>query len=171
MQSRIAEVTYGSIGPDTPRRYDTQTLCSGKAISLYFDHLVQPRIAEATYGSIGDIPYDPNDPEHLERQNNTYMALSGERHINGFFTVILPKVSSRLLKIRFTGPRLLVFQDAKISEMKEFRKPFTTQAELMTDFLLLTVTLWSYKGSLSQPKWNDVDKGFFFAEERLWHVN
>lgn len=48
------------------------------------------------YGAFGSILYNPNDPEHLERRDDTYMALCGERRINDTFHIVLPRVT-RLL--------------------------------------------------------------------------
>lgn len=62
------------------------------AISFYLDHFVQSRVAKVTYGTFGGVPYDPNDAEHVERQDQTYFLPSGQKCVGHRFFVVLPKV-------------------------------------------------------------------------------
>jgi hypothetical protein len=62
------------------------------AISFHLDHFVQSRVAKVTYGTFGGVPYDPNDAEHVERQDDTYFMYSGKKYVSNRFFVVLPKV-------------------------------------------------------------------------------
>lgn len=73
--------------------YRSKAVSDG-AISFYIDHFVNTRVSKITYGSRGSIDYNPNNPEHVKRQHNAYVAVSGEKRINDVFYVILATVSS-----------------------------------------------------------------------------
>jgi len=51
---------------------------------------VTTRISKFTYGIIGNILYDPSNPEHVRRVNQTYVNAMGDRRIpDGFETMLL----------------------------------------------------------------------------------
>jgi hypothetical protein len=54
---------------------------------------VRTRVSKVTYGSFGHIRYDPSDPDHISLSHNVYTAVSGIERINGYFDIILLKVS------------------------------------------------------------------------------
>lgn len=109
-----------------------------RAISFYLDQFVQSRIAKVAYGAFGSMLYNPNNPEHLERRDDTYMALCGERRINDTFHVVLPR-------------------GAQVSQTQEFRRPMVQEFKSKSDFARVISTLWCYRGCISTPKWRDVD--------------
>ena len=65
---------------------------SDGAISFYLDHYVRTRVSKVTYGNFCHIPYDSSDPEHVRRQGNMFMDVSGAKRISNTFDIILPKV-------------------------------------------------------------------------------
>ena len=70
---------------------------SDGAISFYLDHFVRSRVSKFTYGTFYSILYDPNDPDHQSRSYDVFTDLCGEKLIDGFFDIILPKVSCVIL--------------------------------------------------------------------------
>ena len=66
---------------------------SDGAISSYLDHFVTTRVSKYTYGSFCAIPYNPSAPDHRSRSRNVFAAVSGDKRIDGFFDIIIPKVS------------------------------------------------------------------------------
>lgn len=120
-----------------PENHVSKAVADG-AISFYLDHFVQSRIAKVTYGIFGGVPYDPNDAEHVERQDDAYFMYSGQKYVGNRFFVILPK-------------------DRRVSEKEEFREPFMRQFKSKPEFSSVSVSFWSYGGSISPPKWRDVD--------------
>lgn len=74
-------------------------LCRSKAvsdgaISFYLDHFVRTRVSKFAYGQFCTLRFNPMDPEHRCRMNETFTAYSGERRIRGYFDIILAKVGS-----------------------------------------------------------------------------
>ncbi|KAF9480732.1 hypothetical protein BDN70DRAFT_832251 [Pholiota conissans] len=111
------------------------------AISFYLDRFVGVRISKMTYGVECHTLYNPNDPEHRNRIADTFVGVSGEMHVGGKFSVILPK-------------------NTQISETKEFRRHYSRTYESDFDHrkvLRINEDISCYRGSLEEPKWKDVD--------------
>lgn len=72
-------------------RYRSKAVADG-AISFYLDHFVRTRVAKVTYGAFANALYNPHNPEHRERESDTFLSMAGEKRIQGSFTIILPKV-------------------------------------------------------------------------------
>lgn len=111
---------------------------AGGAISFYLDHFVRTRVAKVTYGAFANALYNPHNPEHREREADTFVSMAGEKRVQGSFTVILPK-------------------NTQVSETQEFRSSFTQLYKLKTDFASLTSTVWCYRGVIAEPRWRDTD--------------
>ena len=65
---------------------------SDGALSFYHDHLVDTRVSKIAHGAFCGIRFNPSDPDHQQRLHKTYTSATGERRIDGRFSVILPKV-------------------------------------------------------------------------------
>jgi hypothetical protein len=63
------------------------------AVSYYLDHRVTTRVSKYTFGVRCGTPYDPDDPEHIERESTKYRSASGVWYIPNAFQTILPRVS------------------------------------------------------------------------------
>lgn len=58
---------------------------------------MRTRVAKVTYGAFANALYNPHNPEHREREVDTFVSMAGEKRVQGSFTIILPKViTSRL---------------------------------------------------------------------------
>jgi len=66
------------------------------AISYKLDHSVTSRVSRYTYGIKCCKLYDSNDPEHISRKHTCFTRPSGTVNVNGYFSVILEKVSITL---------------------------------------------------------------------------
>lgn len=62
------------------------------AVSSFIDHAVTSRVSKNTYGVIQQVPYNRNDPEHVERLPVAFVDVSGATVLPNSFSVLLPKV-------------------------------------------------------------------------------
>ncbi|KAF4620993.1 hypothetical protein D9613_001112 [Agrocybe pediades] len=125
-----------------PDNYVGKAVSDG-AISFYLDHYVNTRVSKVTYGNFCHIPFDANDPEHIQRASNTFTSISGNRRIKNSFDVILAK-------------------NTQVSETQEFRRSYVREYEkIMDDFKTATFNVWCYRGVVEEPKWKDVDEGHY----------
>ena len=81
---------------------------SDGAISFYLDHFVRTRVSKVTYGASCIGPYDSSDPEHVKRQGNTFMSVSGSKKIANLFSIILPKVRGLVVRMSWEERILIV---------------------------------------------------------------
>ena len=86
---------------------------SDGAISFYLDHFVRTRVSKFTYGVICNILYDRNDPEHKSRSDKVFTAASGDKRINGFFDIILPKVAYNPFPRKYVILKIFIFRIPK----------------------------------------------------------
>jgi hypothetical protein len=61
-------------------------------ISYFINHFVQARVAKFTYGTRAGVRYDPENPEHLKRQDDVYLSPAGVKFVSGAFDAIVKKV-------------------------------------------------------------------------------
>ena len=80
-------------------RFSNKAVSDG-AISFYIDHFVKTRVSRVTIGTFADPIYNPSDPEHVEREGLTVIAVDGEKRVKSYFYVVLPKVNKQLLSFR-----------------------------------------------------------------------
>ncbi|KAF9047780.1 hypothetical protein BJ165DRAFT_1468128 [Panaeolus papilionaceus] len=130
---------YSVVRPD----HHVSKAVSDGAISFYIDHFVNTRVSKITYGSRGSIDYNPNNPEHVKRQHNAYVAVSGEKRINDVFYVILAT-------------------NTQVPETNEIRRnhfwEFTSFDELKKSKTYLN----GFRGSVKDAAWMDVDSDKYF---------
>ena len=72
------------------------------AVSFYIDHFVRGRISKFTYGVPCSVVYNPFDPEHVNREGETYVDLEGDKCVPGAFKTMLPKVQHQIIPVRST---------------------------------------------------------------------
>ena len=65
---------------------------SDGALSFYHDRFVHTRISKFTYGTFSSARFDPAAPDHQQRLRDVFTTFAGDKHIQGHFSVILPKV-------------------------------------------------------------------------------
>ncbi|KAF9025803.1 hypothetical protein BDZ89DRAFT_1068051 [Hymenopellis radicata] len=112
------------------------------AVSFYLDRSVGARIAKYTYGVSCNVLYNEGNKDHLDRKAKLYMDTAGHMRVPLSFGVILPK-------------------NTKVSEVQEFREPFHQSNEVLSKLHSIQSDILYYKGSLSHPKWIDVEPDMF----------
>ncbi|KAF9465189.1 hypothetical protein BDZ94DRAFT_1307339 [Collybia nuda] len=113
------------------------------AISFYIDHAVTCRVSKNTYGVVQQIPYNLNDPEHVERLPFAFIDASGETCLPNSFSVLLPK-------------------DIQVAENKTFFKTFYHDEKNMEAFKdTIRSDIICYRGESENPKWNDEEIDMF----------
>jgi hypothetical protein len=75
----------------TPVTHSIKLIAAG-AVSFYVNHLVTKRITQFTYGVSSSILYQPFNPEHVKREQKSYLDAAGNKYIPGHFKIILPRV-------------------------------------------------------------------------------
>lgn len=89
--------------------------------------------------------YDPNNPEHAARSADKYVNAPGEQRVDGFFSVILPKVNLSAVMIEFTlnnSPS----QNITVLETKEFRRSFDCCTFDKEQFKSMRESIICYRG-------------------------
>ena len=71
--------------------------CSDKAVavgavSFHIDHFVKGRLSRFTYGTPHCTLYKTSDPEHVKREDKTFISLLGLKYVPDAFSSMLPKV-------------------------------------------------------------------------------
>ena len=89
LQDRLEPDGIGVSRPDG----QTSTAVANGAISFYCDHRVGARVSKYIYGVEFLREFDPNDPEHQERQGRLFQLPSGPKLLGGAFDRILARVS------------------------------------------------------------------------------
>ena len=75
---------------------------------------MRSRVSKVTYGSFSYALYDPSDPDHISRSHNILTSAAGEKEIEGFFSIILPKVSCLFPYLKSTYLKKLLFRIPKL---------------------------------------------------------
>jgi len=134
---------------------------SDGAVSFYLDHFVRSRIAKVTYGVRMRKNYDSSDPEHLKRSSAVYAEADGTLTVGEGFNTILLKVccDSQNKTYSSNDNERTDFQNTKISETREFEKPYYKTRATSDKCDKLSVSLYCYRGTDINPKWTDVDAG------------
>ncbi|KAG2153153.1 hypothetical protein DEU56DRAFT_954958 [Suillus clintonianus] len=112
------------------------------AISFYIDHLVSSRVARVTYGIECTNRYDSQNPEHLARRHKTIIGINGEKYLSDCFGSILLK-------------------GTQVSELREFRKSFSTTSKSLAACKSHSAEIMCYKGALQEPRWLDTEPSSF----------
>lgn len=120
-----------------PKNYVNKAVADG-AVSFFLDHFVKTRVSKLTIGSFANPVFNPNNPEHVEREGSTYTSVSGKKCVKGYFHVILRK-------------------NTKVSETTEFRRSFFHHSLTKSAFESYTISLTCYRGTNSTSCWKDVD--------------
>jgi len=126
------------------------------AVSFYIDHLVSSRVSRATYGVKAYTVFNPRDPEHLTRQHTRFIDAAGDLSIPNQFSSILPKVHKENTLVHSDDD--ICFQGTQVSELREFRRPFSFNTKSRAACASHSVSITCYKGDLQEPKWMDIEQ-------------
>ena len=75
----------------TPKTHSNKAVAIG-AVSYYVDSFVAGRISKFTYGVSCNAIYKPSNPEHVRREDKSYLDPAGNRHIPDYFQTMLLRV-------------------------------------------------------------------------------
>lgn len=56
-------------------------------------------MSKVSYGHFFHIPFEANQPDHMQRINDMFTSLSGSTRIGDVFDVILPKVRIQFVSL------------------------------------------------------------------------
>lgn len=131
------------------------------AISFHIDRFVRGRLSKFTYGVPCSVVYIPSDPEHVKRQNNTYIDLEGDRCVPDAFTTMLSKVSRQVTLIPFVPLIMdgcIYTKGTRVLESREIRtKRWSIREGGPTRNVLAQIV--KYHGNQEEPEWMDVERG------------
>jgi len=108
------------------------------AVSYYLDHRVTTRVSKYTFGVRCGKPFDPDDPEHVERESSKYRSASGIWYIPNAFETILPRKT-------------------QVSESKEFRRSLVRSSKRRESLRTVSSRILCYRGELETPKWIETE--------------
>ncbi|KAF9783740.1 hypothetical protein BJ322DRAFT_1109589 [Thelephora terrestris] len=143
LNRRLSDLGLNFFKPDT----NTGKAVAVGAVSFYIDRFVRGRISKFTYGVPCAVVYNPFDPEHVKREDKTYMDLEGDKCVPGGFTTLLSK-----------GTRVLESREIKTQR-------WAISEGVPTGKVMAGIR--KYHGSEKEPEWTDVERDRF---ETLCHV-
>ncbi|KAJ7126910.1 hypothetical protein C8R44DRAFT_912183 [Mycena epipterygia] len=120
----------------TVNRPDSQTskaVCDG-AVGFYVDHHVSVRMSKAFYGVEFLRTFDPEDPEHVERESTLCELPSGPK--------LLPDAFDCILK-----------RGLKVQESTIFSRKYSTELTSLGVLSVFEVLIWCYRGKGEIPTW------------------
>ncbi|PPR01390.1 hypothetical protein CVT24_006228 [Panaeolus cyanescens] len=139
VSSELKKSGFSVVRPD----HHVSKAVSDGAISFYIDHFVNTRVSKITYGSRGSIDYNPNNPEHVERESKSFVAVSGEKRINDVFYVILAT-------------------NTQVPETNEIRRNHFWEFTSFDELKRSKTYLHGFRGSVKDAAWMDVDADKYF---------
>jgi len=140
---RLSDLGLKFFKPDT----NTNKAVAVGAISFYIDRFVRGRLSKFTYGVPCSVVYDPFNPEHVKREDKTYIDLEGDKCVPDGFTTLLSK-----------GTRVLENREIKTSR-------WAIREGIPTGRVLAGIR--KYDGNKKEPEWTDIEEDRF---ETLCHV-
>ncbi|KIM58495.1 hypothetical protein SCLCIDRAFT_28033 [Scleroderma citrinum Foug A] len=140
-----------------PANHVNKVVADG-AVSFHIDHLVTTRVAKVTYGVFCSTFFQSGRADHVSRANTKYRSHSGSWALPNAFQSILKKVlpSSDCSTIK---PDIL--QGTQVSEQQEFRSRFSGLRKSATNCTGISTKIIAYRGSLSDPRWRDIEPASF----------
>jgi len=123
-----------------PEEHVNKAVAHG-AIYFFINHYVHTRMSRATYGIMCSRDFDKNDPEHLKRSATIFLGADGKWRTPGAFSNVLGK-------------------GKKITEVSSFRGSFVRYT-FQNSELWDPPNLYCYSGSVSKPRWRDLDPDNF----------
>ncbi|THU76073.1 hypothetical protein K435DRAFT_974584 [Dendrothele bispora CBS 962.96] len=123
-----------------PQNYSNKAVADG-AVSFYLDHFVTSRIARWHYGARMYENFDASDPEHVLREQTSYVDSATDRRI-------IPNLFDTILS-----------KNTRVAETTEFRKRYFRRYKNLPHFKRnpMTASILCYRGEQQIPKWIDDD--------------
>ncbi|KAA1467660.1 hypothetical protein DENSPDRAFT_770034 [Dentipellis sp. KUC8613] len=117
-------------------RPDSQTskAVADGAIGFYCDHHVSARMSKFMYGVEYLREFDPQDPDHLARQDRLCELPSGPKLLADAFDCILAR-------------------SVRVKESTVFSRKYCTEVTSLSTLSVFEVEIWCYRGGDTVPKW------------------
>jgi len=96
--------------------------------------------------------YDPEDPDHLARQDRMCELPSGPKLLADAFDCILARVCDASSFDIFLINKVLV-QGLKVKESSVFTRKYCTEVTSLSTLSVFEVEIWCYRGGTSIPMW------------------
>ncbi|KAI0279701.1 hypothetical protein BGY98DRAFT_1089080 [Russula aff. rugulosa BPL654] len=119
-------------------RPDNQTskAVADGAIGFYCDHHVSARMSKFMYGVEFLREYNPDDPDHVTRQERMCELPSGPKLLADAFDCILAR-------------------GIKVKESSVFTRKYCTEVTSLSTLSVFEVEIWCYRGGTATPMWID----------------
>ncbi|KAI0264453.1 hypothetical protein BC834DRAFT_924658 [Gloeopeniophorella convolvens] len=120
----------------TVSRPDNQTskAVADGAIGFYCDHHVSARMSKFMYGVEFLREYNPEDPDHVTRQDRMCELPSGPKLLADAFDCILSR-------------------GVRVKESSVFTRKYCTEVTSLSTLSVFEVEVWCYRGGASVPLW------------------
>ncbi len=96
--------------------------------------------------------YNPDDPDHVTRQDRMCELPSGPKLLADAFDCILARVraTSASTTLTLTGH---TFKGIKVKESSVFTRKYCTEVTSLSTLSVFEVEIWCYRGGTSTPMW------------------
>ncbi|KAI0303781.1 hypothetical protein B0F90DRAFT_1708994 [Multifurca ochricompacta] len=132
LQERLAPLGVTVSRPDN----QTSKAVADGAIGFYCDHHVSARMSKFMYGVEFLREYNPEDPDHVARQDRMCELPSGPKLLADAFDCILAR-------------------GVKVKESSVFTRKYCTEVTSLSTLSVFEVEIWCYRGGASVPMWID----------------
>ncbi|KDQ57107.1 hypothetical protein JAAARDRAFT_688375 [Jaapia argillacea MUCL 33604] len=132
LQERLAAMHITVSRPDS----QTSKAVADGAIGFYCDHHVAARMSKFMYGVEYLREYDPQDEDHIARQNRMCELPSGPKLLLDAFDCILAR-------------------SVRVKESTVFSRKYCTELTNLSTLSVFEVEIWCYRGGDIIPKWID----------------
>ena len=97
--------------------------------------------------------YNPDDPDHVARQDRMCELPSGPKLLADAFDCILARVRDSESLVFAQVPDQLPLQGVKVKESSVFTRKYCTEVTSLATLSVFEVEIWCYRGGTSTPMW------------------
>lgn len=97
--------------------------------------------------------YNPDDPDHVTRQDRMCELPSGPKLLADAFDCILARVRATCYPTRPLPLTYYVFKGIKVKESSVFTRKYCTEVTSLSTLSVFEVEIWCYRGGTSTPMW------------------
>lgn len=123
------------------------------AVGFYCDHHVSARMSKFMYGVEFLREYNPEDPDHVTRQDRMCELPSGPKLLADAFDCILSRVRYHYFARPSSSLTDHTFKGIKVKESSVFTRKYCTEVTSLSTLSVFEVEVWCYRGGTSTPMW------------------
>jgi hypothetical protein len=97
--------------------------------------------------------FNPDDPDHVSRQDRMCELPSGPKLLADAFDCILARVRDSASLLFAPIPDELPLQGVKVKESSVFTRKYCTEVTSLGTLSVFEVEIWCYRGGTSTPMW------------------